>query len=315
MLLLAMEVDSYFETIQGKKCFLCPFRAFDRTSRLKAHKARHCAKNKYVADGRSHQLAVVRAMYDQQLIIAPLVPFLASSTSFLARSALLIAKQNSACSAYTLDGLQRNNRPFLFRVLSKNGPEYQAPELTTNCVRHSRELYYTSAFADLFLSILLTNEGRILTSIDALHTFFGTKTDVCGLLPSYSVVWKEIAGDLVNSNIFCSKLKELQYKNAAAGEYTVVTHDETFKTLFALIGQKKMSQSPGELHALHIFRGFTGCTLGISTQRSTSTLCFETAVRDIFDNFVLQSAIYFFGHPFSNNNWGSSLFQLADCSW
>ena len=92
MLLLAEEVDSYFATIQGKKCLLCPFRAFDRTSRLKAHKAHHCAKNKYVADGRSHQLAVVRAMYDQQLIIAPLVPFLASSTPFLARSALLIAK-------------------------------------------------------------------------------------------------------------------------------------------------------------------------------------------------------------------------------
>ena len=28
MLLLAEEVDSYFATIQGKKCLLCPFRAF-----------------------------------------------------------------------------------------------------------------------------------------------------------------------------------------------------------------------------------------------------------------------------------------------
>ena len=133
-----------------------------------------------------------------------------------------------------------------------------------------------------------------MTSIDALHTFFETTTEVCALLPSYSVVWKEIAGDLVNSNIFCSKLKELQYKAAAAGEYTVVTHDETFKTLFALIGQKKMSQSPGELHALHTFRGFTGCTLGISPQRSTSSLWFETAVRDIFDNFLASKVQFIF---------------------
>ena len=92
LLLLAEEVNSYFATIQGKRCLLCPFRAFDRTSRLRAHKANLRAKNKYVADGRSHQLVVVRAMYDHQLVIAPLVPFLASSTPFLARSALLIAK-------------------------------------------------------------------------------------------------------------------------------------------------------------------------------------------------------------------------------
>ena len=92
MTLLAKEVESYFATTLGKRCLLCPFRAFDRTGRLKAHKSDHCAKNKYVADGRSHQLAVVRAMYDHQLVIAPLVPFLASSTTFLAPSALLIAK-------------------------------------------------------------------------------------------------------------------------------------------------------------------------------------------------------------------------------
>ena len=92
MLLLSKEVDSYFATTRGKKCLLCPFRAFDRTSRLKAHKARHCADNKYVADSRSHQLAVVQALYDHQHIIAPLVPFNASSTPFLALSASLIAK-------------------------------------------------------------------------------------------------------------------------------------------------------------------------------------------------------------------------------
>ena len=92
MLLLAEEVDSYFAIIQGKMCLLCPFRAFDRTSRLKAHKAHHCAKNKYVADGRSHQLAVVWALYDHHLSIAPLVLFHASSTPLLALSASLIAK-------------------------------------------------------------------------------------------------------------------------------------------------------------------------------------------------------------------------------
>ena len=92
MTLLAKEVESYFATTLGKRCLLCPFRAFDRTGRLKAHKSHHCAKNKYVADDRTHQLAVVRALYDHHLSIAPLVPFHASSTPLLALSASLIAK-------------------------------------------------------------------------------------------------------------------------------------------------------------------------------------------------------------------------------
>ena len=37
---------------------------------------------------------------------------------------------------------------------------------------------------------------------------------------------------------------------AAAGEFVVVSHDETFKTLFNLIGQTKMGQGKNELHAL-----------------------------------------------------------------
>ena len=92
MNLLSKEVESYFAIIQGKRCLLCPFRTFDRTERLKAHQSHHCSKNKYIADGRSHQLAVVRALYDHHLCIAPLVPFNASSLTLLALSASLIAK-------------------------------------------------------------------------------------------------------------------------------------------------------------------------------------------------------------------------------
>lgn len=92
MTLLAKEVESYFAIIQGKRCLLCPFRAFDKTGRHKAHQSNHCSKNKYVADGRSHQLAVVWALYDHHLCIAPLIPFNASSITLLALSASLIAK-------------------------------------------------------------------------------------------------------------------------------------------------------------------------------------------------------------------------------
>ena len=118
--------------------------------------------------------------------------------------------------------------------------------------------------------MLLTNEGRILKSVDALHLHFGSTSVVSGLLHSNSLVWKNISLNLTTHPTFISKINQLRYMAADAGEYLVVTHDETFKSLFALIGQKKMAQASGEFHALHTFRGFTGCTLGISPQRSTS---------------------------------------------
>ena len=63
-----------------------------------------------------------------------------------------------------------------------------------------------------------------------------------------------------------------------------MSHDETFKSLFCLIGQEKMSQKIGEVHSLHTFRGFTGCTIGVSAQRSTSHECFTKAVKSVFDD-------------------------------
>ena len=289
---LGDEVTKYYTTVKGTKCLLCPFRSFDRLSRLKAHIKHHIEQNMFLADGRSKQRAVVRAYYNYQCSIAPICSFDASNLGLLRKSADLIKRWNSKCSKETLALLSRQNRPVLVRVLTHTGPEYWTKELTSRCIRLSRELYYTSRFADLYLSMLLTNEGRILTSLDALHLHFGTTSKVSGLLPSYSQVWKSLAQILTTDTIFIKKVKELRYKAADRGEYLVVTHDETYKTLFALIGQKKMAQAGGELHALHTFRGFSGCTLGISPQRSTSQVCFKSAVYNSFD-FYLSSKVRF----------------------
>ena len=48
----------------------------------------------------------------------------------------------------------------------------------------------------------------------------------------------------------------------------------------------------GEFHALQTFRGYTGCTIGISPQRSTSHECFQKAVQASFDE-VLASKVKF----------------------
>ena len=79
-----------------------------------------------------------------------------------------------------------------------------------------------------------------------------------------------------------------------AGEFEVISHDETFKAMFCLIDQTNMSQKQGELHALHRIRGFTGCTIGVSAQRSTSSVCFVSAVKASFDNYLASKVKFIF---------------------
>ena len=56
---LANEVKLYTTNAHGKKCRLCPFRTFDRFSRLQNHLKYQCVKNMYMADIQSPQLLVI----------------------------------------------------------------------------------------------------------------------------------------------------------------------------------------------------------------------------------------------------------------
>ena len=174
------------------------------------------------------------------------------------------------------------------------GPQFWAKERTVGCIRYSRKLYYTPRFADLFLSLLLTNEARIKKCVDSLYFLFSNTCLTSGLLPSNRHFWNSLTSDITSHKVFLSKIKNLKYKAAMAGEFEIISHDETFKTMFCLIGQTKMSQKQGELHALHTFRGFTGATIGVSAQRSTSHVCFTNAVNASFDSYLASKVKFIF---------------------
>ena len=55
-----------------------------------------------------------------------------------------------------------------------------------------------------------------------------------------------------------------------------------------------MSQRQNELHALHTFRGYTGCTIGISAQRSVSHECFKKAVHETFGKELSSKICFLF---------------------
>ena len=169
---LAKEVEIYSKNLHGLKCLLCPFRAFQRFSRLKKHVKYHSMKNMYLADIRSPQRAVVRALYDYFLSNGPISNSEIGNLCLLQQSAVLIAKWNSMCSGTILNILKSQNRPILVKVLTHIGPQYWAKERTVTCIRFSRKLYYTPQFADLFFPLLLTNEARIKKCIDCLFLHF-----------------------------------------------------------------------------------------------------------------------------------------------
>ena len=82
----------------------------------------------------------------------------------------------------------RTNYPILVRVLTERGPEYWAKELTATIYRHSRQIYYTPKFADLYLSLLLTNQAKINATEDALYSHFAGTSVTPGLLPKNCLV-------------------------------------------------------------------------------------------------------------------------------
>ena len=89
---LKQEVSIYMSNLHGLRCHLCPFRAFRRTEYLHTHLKYHKDENMYLANIRSPQLNVIRAMFDYQRSVSYIQPFAAETSDFLQESAHLIKK-------------------------------------------------------------------------------------------------------------------------------------------------------------------------------------------------------------------------------
>ena len=199
------------------------------------HLKRHNSEHMYTAASRSPQIAVIRALFDYRRSLGCLQQQPTATHNLLQKSALLIRKWNDKCSDKMRVLLEQNNKQMFVRVLTKNGAEFWLKEATKICYRSSQKIYYTSQFADLMLSYLLTNKGMISTTVNALHHHFAEHSETPGLLPQYRETWNDIAADLVSHDCVRTKKKELLWQAAAGGEFEVISHDETFKALFCPI--------------------------------------------------------------------------------
>ena len=87
---LAREVEIYSKDFKGTRCFLCPFRVLSRSSYLRRHLSYHCKENMYLADKRSPQLYVIRAIFDHRLVTASISLGEFAPSDLLKQSAALI---------------------------------------------------------------------------------------------------------------------------------------------------------------------------------------------------------------------------------
>ena len=81
---------------------------------------------------------------------------------------------------------------------------------------------------------------------------------------------------------FRARLASSRKKATLRGEWVAVSHDSSYKTMFSLIGQKKMSQQHGGLYTAHTFIGVTGGSPGFSAQRTEGEEGFERALKELF---------------------------------
>ena len=173
---------------------------------MKAHLSYHNEKNMYIADGRSPRGAVIKAYFDYLMAIGPVNEINLDELQLLQYSASLLRKWNNKCPESSMALLKKQNRPILVRVLTRKGPEYWAKSMTRNCIRHSAKIYYTSRFADLFLSMLLTNEARVGTSVDALYIHFSSARQTTSLFPKWVQFWRDLTRNITSHSVFKAKV-------------------------------------------------------------------------------------------------------------
>ena len=132
------------------------------------------------------------------------------------------------------------------------------------------------------MRLLLGSNSKIETARNKIiHEWVVGGCRFFDLLPNRDVL-QDIAIELTSHQKVKKLVEECRSTACSKGEFVVLSHDETFKTCFSLIGQEKMSQKEDEIHTTHTIRGVTGCVAAVSPQVKTGFAQFKKAICDNF---------------------------------
>lgn len=174
--------------------------------------------------------------------------------------------------------LSARNDLDLVLMLSDKGPKFVLKRQTAACKRLNQNVYYDNGFASLVFGLLLKHAGKVLPVFNDLTSLFVQHGCQCALLGLRRRVTRE---HLLDEVLQLPPVKSLRSRLIAQctqhGEWVVVGHDATYKSLFSIIGQDKMAQVPDEDHAVHSFLGKSGALAGLSVQHTEGAACFKRA--------------------------------------
>ena len=271
-------------------CALCPFRSFDRLSRLSAHlKQYHTAEQQFVCSG-TKQLKVVVALYDNDCCT------LGSSGGYLRRSASCIRTTVVPPLPSSNNELDR----YIRLVLTARGPEYHNVHTieTTNTYRRVRNMYITHDFAELLRMEALINRVKINSVVARITARVAScGSELASLLPSYRPHWWPLLEDVFSSPASLSLCAMMDDFHIEADELAYISFDATFRCCLSICGQASY-RAPRAVRENAAFtdadsvrrvftaRGRTGAVIGMipiaSEEHSIVVCALETL------NFCLQ---------------------------
>ena len=191
--------------------------------------------------------------------------------------------------------LRKYNDIDMVLLLTGEGPKYILKSQTCNCRRVNRNLYYNHSFVNVLFALMLQKHGKSEAVFLELTQRFASQGSPCALLGTRNrLTRRQIMEDVWSLPQIQDLHTKLIDRNINNAEWSVLSHDATFKSLFNLIGQEKMSQQPGEAHALHSLLGLTGALPGLSLQRSEGPQCFNQALTQLLPQSARSTTRWIF---------------------
>ena len=135
----------------------------------------------------------------------------------------------------------------LVQCLTSTGMRYLLKAQTVNSRRLHKKLYYDHTLVNVLLPTMLKHAGKSEPTFLELTRHFVLSGSPCALLGLRNrLTRRRLMEDLWTLEPITSLRRKCINKCTKQGEWTVLSHDATFKSFFSVLGQDKMSQKAGE---------------------------------------------------------------------
>lgn len=236
------------EGVRSYPCPFCPFRRFDRTSRLRHHvRSYHTEARQFVASG-TKQMKVVASMYDSDRALLRV-----HSNDLLQRSATLLRRTVRPPLSSAQKDIDKNIR----LILTAEGPEYRNMQIvsTSSSYRRVRNLYYTKGFAEMLKEEVLLSGARAKTLLPHLvRKAMGCGNELTSLYPTHVSCWWPIIEDIFTSPAVVKLTERILAKYVETEELEYLSMDSTLKCTMPLLGQSH-PLAPVGIRLLDAFQG------------------------------------------------------------